>query len=662
MSVSKASSPHSAGKGGSASCFEAEAVDVIVVGAGHAGCEAARAAALLGCRTILFSTTLDAVANMPCNPSIGGTAKGQLVREIDALGGIMGEIADRCAIQYRMLNQTKGPAVQSPRAQMDRRLYQEEMKSELEALPGLHLRQAEVVRVLFDRGETGEEKPRVTGVLTRNGAIYRAPAVILATGTYLGGRIFVGEQNYSGGPDNLLPALELTQALREEGLRLRRFKTGTPVRVNCHSLHLENLERQEEDERPWSFSFARESNPLRDRLPSQPCWLTWTTAETAEIIRENLDRSPLYSGDIEGVGPRYCPSIEDKIVRFPDKPRHQIFIEPMGRKTAEMYLQGLSSSLPEDVQEKIVRSLPGLEDAVIQRSAYAIEYDCLDPTDLLPTLELRDYSGLYGAGQINGSSGYEEAAAQGLMAGINAARSLLGREPVVLGRDQAYIGVLIDDLVTKGTAEPYRMMTSRAEYRLLLRQDNADARLTPLGHELGLIDDARYEAFLAKQQRIADEIARLESTRVTPTPEVQALLRSHNSPELITGTTLAQLLLRPGLDYQSLAPIDTGRPALDPVCAEEAEICIRYRGYLALEQKRIEKFRRLEARELPDDIPYAELSGLRLEARQKLDRIRPRSLGQAARISGVSPADIAVLQVYLELRRRGGEGRTGGQA
>lgn len=630
--------------------YLADHADILVIGAGHAGCEAAVAAAKLGCKVILFSITLDAVGNMPCNPSIGGTAKGQLVREIDALGGVMGKIADKSAIQYRMLNASKGPAVQSPRAQMDRRMYQDEMKAMLESIPNLRLAQAEVVKILADKD--AEAHYKVEGVLTRTGAIYPCSKIVLASGTYLDGHVFIGEHNYPSGPDHLSPAIGLSESLEEYGLQLRRFKTGTPVRVNCRSIQCEILEEQNPDEDLWRFSYEDELDASRPNLKQQQCWLTWTTQETADVIRQNLHRSPLYSGDIEGVGPRYCPSIEDKIVRFPDKLRHQIFIEPMGQKTAEMYLQGLSTSLPEDVQEKIVRSLPGLEKAVIQRSAYAIEYDCLNPLDLLPTLELRKLGGLYGAGQINGSSGYEEAAAQGLIAGINAAQAHLGKPSLILRRDEAYIGVLIDDLVTKGTEEPYRMMTSRAEYRLLLRQDNADMRLTPIGYQLGLIDEERYQKFLYKKTLIETEIDRLHKYRVTGTEEVNRYLRELDVPTLQGGAGLAQLLLRPNMTYEKLSPLDPQRPDLPKVYTKAVEIRIKYQGYIQLEEKRMEKFRKLEEKLLPEDLDYNLISGLRIEAQQKLNKIQPRSIGQASRISGVSPADISVLLVYLEMQRR----------
>ncbi len=619
--------------------------DVVVIGAGHAGCEAALAAARLGFRTLLFGMNLDALANMPCNPNIGGTAKGQLVREIDALGGEMGKVADRTMIQFRMLNASKGPAVLSPRAQIDRRNYQTRMKQVIEQQPGLTLRQAEIVDIL---GENTSNGPAVAGVKTRAGAIFRCRAAVVSTGTYLEGRIIIGDCQYSGGPDSLFPAQGLSDSLRDLGLPLQRFKTGTPVRVNRLSIDFSALDRQGGDARIVPFSFEHEDQPLLEHEDQMPCWLTWTAPETKQVIRDNLHRSPLYSGMIEGVGPRYCPSIEDKFVKFPDKERHQVFIEPMGRDTEEMYLQGMSSSMPEDVQQKMVRSLPGLSDARIQRSAYAIEYDCFDPTCLKSSLESKQVRGLFGAGQINGSSGYEEAAAQGLIAGINAARLLSGKEPLILDRSQAYIGVLIDDLVTKGTAEPYRMMTARAEYRLLLRQDNADARLTPLGFQIGLINEARWQRFLKKQERIQSEIERCLLTRLRPDEPVNRLLEQAGSAPIRSGATLADLLKRPELSYQKLAAVDPGRPELSWSEQFCVEVSLKYEGYIRLEMDRIEHFRKMEQKLLPADIDYLSINGLRLEARQKLDRLRPASVGQASRISGVSPADISVLLVYLQ--------------
>ncbi len=633
----------------------ADEVELVVIGAGHAGCEAALAAARLGIRTVIFGMNLDVVANMPCNPNIGGTAKGQLVREIDALGGEMGRAADQTMIQFRMLNSSKGPAVLSPRAQIDRRAYQELMKNTLEKQPNLILRQGEVSELL---AESGGEGIQIAGVRTKSGAVYTCRAVIAATGTFLEGRIIMGDFSYSGGPDGLFPSLGLARSMLDLGLGLQRFKTGTPVRINANSVNFESIDRQDGDERVMPFSFENEDHPLLDSKNQQPCWLTWTTPETGQLVQDNIHRSPLFSGDIEGVGPRYCPSIEDKYVKFPDKLRHQVFLEPMGLGTQELYLQGMSSSLPEDVQLKMVQSLPGCEQAVIQRSAYAIEYDCLDPTALAPTLESRSVRGFYAAGQINGSSGYEEAAAQGLIAGINAAHRLLGRDPLVLDRSQAYIGVLIDDLVTKGTQEPYRMMTSRAEYRLLLRQDNADRRLTPIGHEIGLINDARYQRHLTKQENINREIERLRQTRVRPDAAVAAVLEQAGTAMIKSGTTLADLIKRPELDYAALAPLDPDRPALTWSESFCVGVELKYEGYILMEAGRIEQFRKMELKRLPDQIDYMAISGLRLEARQKLDRIRPMSVGQASRISGVSPADISVLLVYLQSRSAAGQVKT----
>ena len=628
--------------------------DIVVIGAGHAGCEAALAAARLGAQTMLFGMNLDALANMPCNPNIGGTAKGQLVREIDALGGEMGRAADQTMIQFRMLNASKGPAVLSPRAQIDRRAYQTLMKQTIERQPRLTLRQGEIVNILAEQTEEGY---RVTGVQTRTNAIFRCQAVVAATGTYLEGRIIIGDCQYSGGPDSMFPSQGLADSLRGLGLPLQRFKTGTPVRVNALTIDLERLERQDGDSRVVPFSFANENHPLLDSSHQLPCWLTWTTPATAEIVRESLHRSPLYSGAIEGVGPRYCPSIEDKFVKFPDKERHQVFVEPIGRDTEEMYLQGMSSSMPEDVQLQMVRSLPGLSAATIQRSAYAIEYDCLDPTCLKPSLEARDLQGFFSAGQLNGSSGYEEAAAQGLIAGINAARRLAGKPPLVLDRSQAYIGVLIDDLVTKGTTEPYRMMTARAEYRLILRQDNADSRLTPVGYEIGLINAARWQSFQTKQQNIETETERCRQTRVRPSAEVNHVLALASSTPINNGMSLADLLKRPELNYQRLAAIDPDRPSLFWAEQFAVEVQLKYEGYIRLEMGRISHFRKMESKALPPDLDYLAINGLRIEARQKLHRLRPLSVGQASRISGVSPADISVLLVYLQAssRRTNGE-------
>ncbi len=636
--------------------YLADAYDIAVIGAGHAGCEAALAAARLGCQTILFAINLDSVGNMPCNPNIGGTAKGQLVREIDALGGEMGRAADKAMIQFRMLNQSRGPAVLSPRAQIDRRKYQTVMKQTLEQTENLDLRQSEVVEILVEPASYDQTEGQdgvtlqVTGVMTRTGAIYPCQKAILTTGTYLEGKIIIGSCQYSGGPDGMFPSIGLSDSLRGIGLDLVRFKTGTPVRLNFRTIDFSQTERQEGDAQVIPFSFEHEEDPAYTQIEQQPCYLTWTTSATRQEVVDNLHRSPLFSGAIEGIGPRYCPSIEDKFVKFKDKERHQVFIEPMGRDTYEMYLQGMSSSMPEDVQVRMMRSLPGLSNARIMRSAYAIEYDCLDPTGLRLTLETKAVRGLYSAGQVNGTSGYEEAAAQGLVAGINAVRKLKGQTPVVIDRSQGYIGVLIDDLVTKGTNEPYRMMTSRAEYRLVLRQDNADRRLTPLGHELGLISEDRYDRYLAKQARIAAENERFRKTRVAPGEKVNGLLERLGSTPLKpgAGTSLADLLRRPEIHCDDLAPIDPDRPELSAAERFAVEVDLKYEGYIRLEQERIDRFLRLEHRELPETIDYAAITGLRLEARQKLSRLKPASIGQASRISGVSPADIAVLLVYLD--------------
>jgi tRNA uridine 5-carboxymethylaminomethyl modification enzyme len=633
--------------------YHAGDFDVAVVGAGHAGCEAALAAARLGLHTILFAINLDSIANMPCNPSVGGTAKSQLVRELDALGGEMGRAADQTTLLSGILNASKGPAVYSLRAQVDRRRYQMYMKKVLEEQPGLFIRQAEVIEILFEpEGRTRPDaRLRAAGVKTLTGAIFKAKTVVLATGTYLKGKIIIGEVSYSGGPDGLFPALSLSGSLKQAGIRLMRFKTGTPARIHKDSIDFEKMEVQPGDSRPMPFSFVNEYDPGWSASQSQNrkhiCWLTYTNAKTHGIIQENLHRSPLFSGTIEGRGPRYCPSIEDKTVRFADKERHQVFVEPMGRDTGEMYLQGMSSSMPEDVQVRMVQSLAGLSRAFIMRPAYAIEYDCIDPLQLTPALEFKEIEGLFSAGQLNGSSGYEEAAAQGLMAGINAAQRVLGRPALVLSRAEAYIGVLIDDLVTKGTEEPYRMMTSRAEYRLLLRQDNADLRLTPLGYRIGLISEDRWRTFTTRKERIDREIERLRQTVIPPSAGLNALLESHGSAQITTGIRLADLLRRPELGYAALAEIDTDRPELDEFEAREAEISIKYEGYIRREMEKVEQMRKLEGRRIPADMDYERVRGLRKEAASKLGQIRPVSLGQASRISGVSPADISLLMIYL---------------
>jgi tRNA uridine 5-carboxymethylaminomethyl modification enzyme len=630
--------------------FVAGDADVIVVGAGHAGCEAALAAARLGKQVILFTMTLDSLANLPCNPNIGGTAKGQVVREIDALGGEMGRLADRHMIQFRMLNATKGPAVMSPRAQMDRTGYQRGMKGVLESEPNLRLVQQEVVDLLIT------DERVIEGVISELGSLYRAPKVILCPGTFLDGRVIVGEAVVSSGPDQLRPAIGLGEALSALGLPTRRFKTGTPGRFHRRSLDLDAMELQAADEHPRPFSFENEDNPDWAPKASMDCYITWTTEATKDLLQTNIERSPLFSGVIEGVGPRYCPSIEDKIVKFPDHKRHHVFLEPTGLDTHEMYASGLSSSMPEDIQYAMLRTVPGMENAEMMRPAYAIEYVCVDPTVLHRSLEVRGIDGLYLAGQINGSSGYEEAAAQGLIAGVNATRSLDGQDPVVIDRSEAYIGVLIDDLVTKGTNEPYRLMTSRAEYRLMLRQDNADQRLSPLGHAIGLLSDERYQRFLDKQRAIRDEKARLKKTRVRPSAASDAVLQSVGSTPLKQSTNLYDLMKRPELNYAVLAPLDDARPELKPSVMESVEIEIRYEGYIRLEEKRVERFRKLERRKLPSDVDYATIRGLRLEARQKLNARRPESVGQAGRIPGVTPADIHVLLVWLEQRKGSSDG------
>ena len=625
-----------------------EPYDVIVVGAGHAGCEAALAAARMGAKTAIFTMNLDSIANMPCNPNIGGTAKGHLVREIDALGGEMGKCADKTLIQSRTLNTAKGPAVYSLRAQIDRRSYQNVMKHTLECQENLNLCQAEVVDLVI-------RDNKVEGVKTHIGSFFPAKAVILTTGTYLKGRIIVGDVSYDAGPDGLLPANRLSESLKRHGIELRRFKTGAPARINRRSIDFSKMIEQPGDEPIVPFSF--ETGKIEREQVS--CYLIYSTEETHRIIRENLHRSPLYSGVIEGIGPRYCPSFEDKVVKFADKERHQIFIEPMGLDTEEIYLQGFSTSMPEDVQHAMIRSLPGLENAQIMRYAYAIEYDCINPTDLKLSLEFKNIDGLFSAGQINGSSGYEEAAAQGIMAGINAVLKIRGEEPLILDRSQAYIGVLIDDLVTKGTNEPYRMMTSRAEYRLHLRQDNADERLTPIGYKIGLISEERYQRFLKKQKAIEDEIDRLRKKTVPPSDRVNEFLDKYNSSRIKSGIKLYDLLKRSEITYDILKEIDDEIPDLPRAVTDEVSIRIKYEGYIAKQMQQIEQFKKMEERMIPEDINYEEIRGLRIEARQKLSKFRPRSLGQASRISGVSPADISVLVIYLNARGRRSGGNEG---
>ena len=622
--------------------YNAGKYDIAVIGAGHAGCEAALAAARMGMKTLMFSISLEAVANMPCNPHIGGSSKGHLVREIDCLGGEMGKNIDKSYIQLKMLNTSKGPAVYSLRAQADRKKYQAEMKHTLERQENLYLKQAEIVNITLENG-------KVKSIETNIGAIYDVDAVIVATGTYLKGKIFIGETSFESGPDGVFPANKLSECLKSLGVNLVRFKTGTPARINRKSIDFSKMEIQEGQKDIEVFSLEDEIDKNKEQLP---CYLTYTNQKTHDIIRANLHRSPLYAGKIEGTGPRYCPSIEDKVVRFSDKERHQVFIEPMGENTDEMYVQGMSSSLPEDVQIAMYRTLPGLENAEFTRPAYAIEYDCIDPADLKLSLEYKKIENLFFAGQANGTSGYEEAASQGLIAGINAALKLKGKEPVILDRSQAYIGVLIDDIVTKGTNEPYRMMTSRAEYRLLLRQDNADLRLTELGHKVGLISDERYEKFLSKKRNIEDEIERIKKLTIKPTEQVNKLLEENNSSPIKAGVKLADLLKRTELNYEKLSEIDPERPELSKAEAQEVEIQVKYEGYIKMQEEQVKKFKKLEDKKLSEDINYDDIKGLRIEARQKLNKVKPLSIGQASRISGVSPADVSVLLIYLEQQKR----------
>ena len=622
--------------------YNAGKYDIAVIGAGHAGCEAALAAARMGMKTLMFSISLEAVANMPCNPHIGGSSKGHLVREIDCLGGEMGKNIDKSYIQLKMLNTSKGPAVYSLRAQADRKKYQAEMKHTLERQENLYLKQAEIVNITLENG-------KVKSIETNIGAIYDVDAIIVATGTYLKGKIFIGETSFESGPDGVFPANKLSECLKSLGVNLVRFKTGTPARINRKSIDFSKMEIQEGQKDIEAFSLEDEIDKNKEQLP---CYLTYTNQKTHDIIRANLHRSPLYAGKIEGTGPRYCPSIEDKVVRFSDKERHQVFIEPMGENTDEMYVQGMSSSLPEDVQIAMYRTLPGLENAEFTRPAYAIEYDCIDPADLKLSLEYKKIENLFFAGQANGTSGYEEAASQGLIAGINAALKLKGKEPVILDRSQAYIGVLIDDIVTKGTNEPYRMMTSRAEYRLLLRQDNADLRLTELGHEVGLISDERYEKFLSKKRNIENEIERIKKLTIKPTEQVNKLLEENNSSTIKAGVKLADLLKRTELNYEKLSAIDPERPELSKAEAQEVEIQVKYEGYIKMQEEQVKKFKKLEDKKLSEDINYDDIKGLRIEARQKLNKVKPLSIGQASRISGVSPADVSVLLIYLEQQKR----------
>ena len=621
--------------------YEAESYDIAVIGAGHAGCEAALAAARLGFKTLICTINLDSVAMMPCNPNVGGTAKGHLVREIDALGGQMGINTDKTYIQSKMLNTSKGPAVHSLRAQADKRRYHEEMKKVLEQEKNITLRQAEIVEILTENGA-------VSGIVSRTGAVYKSKAAVLATGTYLKGKIIIGDISYEGGPNGLFPAAELSKNLISLGIKLRRFKTGTPARVNGKTIDFTKMQAQFGDEKIVPFSFLSEDI----RRQQIKCYLTYTNSDTHQVIKDNIDRSPLYNGSIEGVGPRYCPSIEDKVVRFPDKEKHQIFIEPEGETTEEMYVGGMSSSLPEDVQIEMLRTIKGMENVEMMRTAYAIEYDCVDPTDLKLSLEFKNISGLFGAGQFNGSSGYEEAASQGLIAGINAALKIKGKDPLILKRSEAYIGVLIDDLVTKGTNEPYRMMTSRSEYRLILRQDNADLRLTDIGREIGLVSDERYEKFKQRSSSIENEIERIKSLQITNSRDVNEFLEKLGSSAMKKPISLYELIKRPELDYFNVKELDLDRPELLYDIQEEVNTISKYEGYIEKQMEQVAQFRKNEEKLIPEDIDFFEIKGLRKEAMEKLKRINPKSIGQASRISGVSPADITVLLIYLEQRHR----------